>query len=552
MLQNPVRQIYHNARIYTMNPAQPWAEALALQGDTIVAVGSNAAITPMADTGTQKFDLGGRLVLPSLCDAHIHMYEWSINLSRPQLAAATSRDDMLLRIRRYAERLAPEQWVVCQGWNESWWGEIEFPTAADLDTVTLPGQPAVALRSDMHVAVVNTAALQRAAISTATPDPPGGLIDRTPNGQPTGIVRELAIGLITQHIPRPTLAERRTALLAAQHKLHRLGVTAVHDQRIKDGIEGPLMLRSFESLRLEGELALRVNCNIAAHQLPALAALGVRAGFGNDQLRLGHVKVFSDGSLGSRTAWMLAPFASQTADEPANCGVNVTPPEQMAAEFAASARLGFPVSVHAIGDRANRVVLDLLESLDPALTTARIPHRIEHVQILNPNDVARLARLNITASVQPIHLVDDRMLSDRYLGDRARHAYTFASLARAGVRLAMGSDAPVADPNPFRGILAAVARRAPGDGHGSWYPEECLPLSDTLRAYTDAAAIAGGWQDRIGSLTPGRRADFVVLDRNLFDLAADPAQIDAIADTQVILTVFDGKPVYHDHQTNLL
>jgi predicted amidohydrolase YtcJ len=550
MAQQPIRRIYHNARIYTQNPAQPWAEALALQGDTLTAVGSNAAILAQTDADTLTVDLGGRLILPGLCDAHIHMYDWSLNLNRPDLAAAQSHAEMTARIGAYAASLSPEQWVVCQGWNESWWGETDFPTAADLDAVTRPGQPAIAYRSDLHIAVVNTAALQRAAITPSTPNPPGGLIDHTPAGQPTGVLRELAIGLVAQHIPPPTLAELRRDLLAAQATLHRLGITAVHDQRMKDGNEGPLTLRSFAQLHEAGELTLHVNCNVAAHQLPTLAALGLQSGFGNDHLRLGHVKVFSDGSLGSRTAWMLAPFTPQAPGEPANYGVNVTPPDQMAAEFAEAVRLGFPVSVHAIGDRANRVVLDLLEALPPTLPPLPIPHRIEHVQILDPSDIVRLARLNATASVQPIHLVDDRALSDRALGERARHAYSFASLAAAGVRLVMGSDAPVADPNPFRGILAAVARRAPGQS--AWYPAECLSLADTVRAYTLAAAVAGGWQDRIGALMPGKSADFIVLDRNLFELAADPQQVEAIADTQVLLTVVDGLPVYHDPTAHLL
>lgn len=545
-------QLYHHARIYTLDPAQPWAEALAVREGVIVAVGSSADIAALAEGHTQPVDLGGRLVLPGLCDAHIHMHQWAINLARPALAAATSRADMLERIRAYATRLAPDQWVVCQGWNESWWGDTDFFTAADLDTATLPGQPAIAYRSDMHIAVANTAALRRAGITAITPNPPGGLIDRTPTGEPTGVLREMAIHLVYQQIPPPTAAEIYSVLAAAQQELHRLGITAVHDQRMKDGSEGPIMLHVFEQMRRDGKLALRVNCNLAAHQLPALAELGVESGFGNDFLRLGHVKVFSDGSLGSRTAWMLAPFAAQTPGEPPNYGVNVTPPEQMADEFARAAALGFPISVHAIGDRANQVVLDLFEEIAPRRPALHIPHRIEHVQILDPRDIARLARLNITASVQPIHLVDDRALSDRFLGERGRTAYAFAALAQAGVRLAFGSDAPVADPNPFLGMLAAVARHGPGDGLSPWYPAERLPLPDVIRAYTADAAVAGGWQATLGALTPGRRADFVVLDRDLFALAEDPAQVDAIAQAKVLLTVVDGVPVYHDRGTQLL
>jgi predicted amidohydrolase YtcJ len=543
-LDNHPDLILHNARIYTVGPAYPWAEAIAIRGTLISAIGSNEAILALATDRTHQIDLDGRLILPGLCDAHIHLHEWAINLTRPHLASARTKQEMLAQIANYAAQQPATRWIVCQGWNESWWGETEFPTAMDIDAATQPGQPAIAYRSDMHIAVANHAALSRAGITSATPNPPGGLIDRDVDGTPTGVLRELAIGLVTEEIPPFSHEELLATVSAALPELHRLGITAIHDQRVKDANEGPAMLSILSRLRQTGKLHLRVNCNIAAHQLPALAALGLRSGFGDDYLRLGHVKVFADGSLGSRTAWMLEPFVPQTAAETPNYGVNVTPPEQMAAEFYQAQQLGFPISVHAIGDRANRVVLELFEELAPQLPPLPIPHRIEHVQTIASVDRARLARLNISASVQPIHLTDDRELTDRYWGARARNTYAFRSLLDAGVRLAFGSDAPVANPNPFLGIHAALVRRRPHDTLSSWHPQESLTLEEIIYAYTLGAAQAAGWEATIGSLTPGKRADFIVLDRDVFALAHDPNRVDEIAATNVMTTYFDGSPIY--------
>jgi predicted amidohydrolase YtcJ len=361
---------------------------------------------------------------------------------------------------------------------------------------------------------------------------------------PTGVLREQAIGLIKDHIQPPAQDELMANIRGGISELHRLGITAIHDQRIKDAQEGASMLAAYTLLREKNELQMRVNCNIAAHQLTHLSALGLRSGFGDDFLRLGHVKIFADGSLGSRTAWMLEPFVAQFPGQAANYGIVVTPPEQMAAEFHQAQQLGFPVSVHAIGDRAIRVVLDLFEELAPQLPPLRIPHRIEHVQTINPADIPRLAQFNITASVQPIHLTDDRELTDRFWGERSRNTYAFRSLLNAGTRLAFGSDAPVADPNPFLGIHAALVRHRPHDRAGSWQPQERLALEEIIRAYTLGAAEAAGWESVIGSLTPGKRADLIVLDRDLFDLAKDEGTMDEIAGARVITTIFGGEIVY--------
>jgi predicted amidohydrolase YtcJ len=537
--------ILHNACIYTVESAQPWAQAVAVQGEHICAVGSDEAILALAGPQTQQLDLGSRLVLPGLCDAHIHFYNWSLSQQTVPLADCLSRAAMLQRIATRAAASLPGSWITGQGWNESRWGETAFPTAADLDPVTGADHAAIFWRSDMHAAVANHAAMRLAGVTAATPNPPGGVIDRDAHGQPTGVLRELAIGLITQHIPTVSGAALDGVLLEGTQTLHRLGITAIHDQRMKDHDDGPRALAAYQRLRRTGQLKLRVNCNIAAHDLPHLVALGLHSGFGDAQLRLGHVKVFSDGSLGSRTAWMLAPFGKLHPDEADNFGVVLTPPEQMAAEFRQAVAAGFPISVHAIGDHANRVVLDIFEELVDSGLRPSIPHRIEHAQTLDSADLPRFAHLGITASVQPIHCTDDMDTADLLLGSRGDRMYRFRSLVESGALLALGSDAPVADANPLLGVHAALCRQRPERMTAPpWYADERLTLEQTIHGYTLGAAQAAGWDDLIGSIRPGKRADLIVLDRNLFDLAAQGVRGREIADTQVVMTMFDGEVVY--------
>lgn len=547
--------ILHNARIYTVDASQSWAEAVAITDGRIFATGTDADILALAGEQTDCIDLGGKLVLPGLCDAHIHFYDWCMSRAEVPLADTNSKAAMLERIAGRAAETGPREWITGRGWNESRWGVTDFPDRHDLDRVPGPEQPAIFWRSDMHAAVVNSAALRLAGIGPETPDPAGGVIDRAADGAPTGVLRELAIRLVDQLLPEADGAVLDAMLRDGMAALHRHGITAIHDQRIKGNNEGPRMLAGYGRLRQDGALRLRVNCNIAAHDLPHLEALGLHSGFGDDALRLGHVKVFSDGSLGSRTAWMLAPFQKLAAEEGDNYGVNVTPPEQMADEFRRASALGFPISVHAIGDRAIRVCLDIFEELSApghaaesgtgSARTQRIPHRIEHVQTLDPDDVARLAQLNVTASVQPTHLIDDMDTAELLLGERGAQTYAFQSLLESGALLALGSDAPIADVNPFLGIHSALYRQRPERmGEGAWYPQQCMTLEQAIYGYTLGAARAVGWEATIGSITPGKRADLIALDRDLFALAESGVTGAEMAETAVELTVFDGEIVY--------
>jgi len=537
--------ILHSGKVYTVDANLPWAEAVAIYGRIIGQVGSDREILDLAGPETQLIDLQRRLVLPGLCDAHIHFYDWSMSMRQVPLAGCTSKGDMLSRIGRWLKHKGSgDEWLISRGWNEVLWDDPALPTKHDLDAVT-GERPALVWRSDMHCALANSAALILAGIIATIPEPQGGVIGRDKDGLPNGLLYELAINQVLVVAPDPEPKELEAAFSEAMEVLHRLGITAIHDQRMKDQREGPLVLGAFQRLNRAGRLKLRVNCNIAAHDLPHIVALGLRSGFGDQYLQLGQVKLFTDGSMGSRTAWMLEPYDDPRFTGSDKYGLNVTPPEQMAAEIRQAVTAGFPVSIHAIGDQANRVVLDILEEVTRSGETLPVPHRIEHVQIIDPADLPRLAEGKITASVQPIHAIDDIETAEEVLGPRARRAYNFRSLADSGALLALGSDAPVADPNPFIGFHAAICRQRPESmAKGAWYGDERLTMEETIAGYTLNAAKAAGREKSIGSITTGKRADLVVLDRDLFELVNQGITGDEIAGTKVVMTLFDGQIVY--------
>jgi predicted amidohydrolase YtcJ len=536
--------ILHSGKIYTVDDSRPWAEAVAISGRHISAVGDNEEILSTRTPDTEVLDLEGRLVLPGLCDAHIHFHEWSLGRQQLMLAGAVSKAEMLTAVNEWASEQGPDSWIIGRGWNETIWPENEMPTRAELDQVTGGRQPCILWRSDMHCAVVNSRALEIASIRKASQDPDSGVIGRAPDGSPDGRLYELAINLITPFIPIPDPAELEEVYLNGMRVLHALGITAIHSQRMKDQFEGPSSLSALLRLRERDALQLRVNHNIAAHDISSVGALGLRGGFGDDYLRLGHVKLFTDGTLGSKTAWMLEPLDSIDLGDPHSHGICLTPMSEMAAVVEEAGQMGFPVSIHAIGDRANREVLDLLEELSLSISDLAIANRIEHVQIIDPVDIPRLEELNVTASLQPIHALDDMDIADNLLGGRSNHAYNFGSLVNSGALVAFGSDAPVADPNPFLGFHAALYRQRPDDmSNPPWHPDERLTLEQTIHAYTLGAAIAGGWQDVSGSISPGKRADLIVLDRDLFAVNDEPTDLRAVADTRVLVTIFDGQIV---------
>ncbi|MBS3783168.1 MAG: amidohydrolase, partial [Anaerolineae bacterium] len=415
-------------------------------------------------------------------------------------------------------------------------------TRADLDDVA-PDHPVILWRNDLHLAVVNALALEKAGITAETADPTEGVISRDDAGNPTGILRELAINLVTDVIPPPTEKETVDAMREGFGILHRLGVTGVHDYRIMGGADGPPAFRAYQRLQAADELALRMWMHIPGERLDEAIALGLRTGMGDDCLRVGHVKLFSDGGQGARTAWMLEPY-----EDTGECGMPLTPMDEIAGAVERADRAGLAVAIHAIGDRANRALIGVFErilgSRRKAETTSPIaPHRIEHVQMIRPDDVTRLAELDVVASVQPIHCPDDIPMVEKSVGSRGRFAYPFRDMQEAGVSMAFGSDCPVASPNPMFGIHAAVTRQTrDGAPPGGWYPEQRLTVADAVWGFTMGTALVSGQEGRLGSITPGKLADLIVLDRDI--LALEETAPMEIAQTQVVMTVFDGRVVH--------
>lgn len=528
--------ILYNGKLHTQDSSYPQVTAIAIRDGHILAVGTDTEMRLLAGSHTRQIDLGARRVLPGLIDSHFHYYDWALGRRRLDLAAAALLEDVREQVARITGKIRPGGWIIGHGWNETRWPDPRLLTRADLDDQT-PTHPAILWRNDMHLAVANSLALQEAHINADTPDPPQGVIDRDATGQPTGILRELAINLVRDVIPPPTDAEIVAAIRDGFTELHRLGLTGVHDYRIMGGDDGPLAFRAYQQLQASGELALRLWMLLPGERLKQAIELGLRTGFGDDYLRVGHVKFFSDGGQGARTAWMLEPY-----EDTGGYGMPLTPMDELADAIRRAHRSGFGVAIHAIGDRANRELIAAFEQVlnSEQGTALSAPHRIEHVQNIRAEDMSRLGQLGVMASVQPIHVPDDFPMIEKSVGTRGRWAYPFRDLLAAGVPLAFGSDCPVADPNPLWGIHAAVTRQMrDGMPLGGWYPHQRLSVAQAVWGFTMGAALVSGRESELGSLTPGKLADLVVLDRDIFEI--EPMEI---ARTQVAMTVFDGKIVF--------
>lgn len=524
--------LFHNGPIHTLNPDQPQAEALLVRDNTIIAVGSAVDVRQQARPGYDDVSLQNRALIPGLCDAHIHLLWTGQNLQRIDLAEVASFDDALERIRQHAERLPTGAWVRGHGWNHDLWND-RWPTAADLDRVT-GGRPAILSRKDAHSAWANSAALQLAGINDGTPNPADGIIGRDEHGKTNGMLFEGAMQQVYGILPAATLRENMDALQAAITACHRYGITSVH---IPDPAES---LTALQALRTEGDVMLRCLYYIPLYQLDQAIALGIRSGLGDEWLRIGGVKIFSDGALGSQTASMLEPFVGSE-----NRGVAMHTDPALHGMVRQAYTNGLAVKIHAIGDRANRIVLEAiaaaLDALGEGDIAPALPNRIEHAQHLHPVDMGRFSELNVVASMQPVHATADIDAAERLLGaERAASSYAWRALLDAGALLAFGSDSPVETFDPWTGIHAAVTRqRANGYPQGGWHPEQRLDLRTTLEAYTVGPATVAGEQSVRGQLKPGMRADLVVLD-------TDPFAIDAsdLWRTKTVQTFVSGRSVW--------
>ena len=517
-----------NGRIYTFDVAHPNVTALAIQNGRIVYAGDDDGARAMLSPGGELIDLAGRCVLPGLSDAHMHL-RWFGQLLNTVDVETDTLDQAIERVAAYAARKPEGDWVQGRGWNHNVWGG-EFPTAAALDAIT-PQHPVYLGAKSGHAAWVNSAALRLAGIDRQSADPPGGQIVRDASGTPTGILLEEAIELASRHIPDPTLEQVVAQTQQALAEAARLGLTSLHD------MDDALSLRACEVLAERGELPSRIVKSIPLAQLDAALEVGLRSGLGSDRLRIGAVKMFADGALGPKTAWMLDGFEGS----PDDTGIATTPIEALRDAVLRANAGGLNCAIHAIGDRACREILDIYEAAKQRYPEMR--NRVEHLQILSPADWARPAHLGVIASMQPIHATSDLYISDAHLGERAAHAYVFRSLLDSGTVLAFGSDCPVETIDPLIGIHAAVTRRRRDGTPGveGWHGEQRLTVAEAIRAFTWGPAYAAGLESRLGMLAPNMWADMTVLARDPFTI--DPMDI---PQAEVQATLVAGAFAYRD------
>jgi len=522
-------KLLHNARIYTLAPARPLATALVIDSGRVHAVGGEELLESASYTGRQ--DMGGQVILPGLTDAHIHLQEYA--LSRQVVdCMGQSPQEILQRLSGRLENTPAGAWLRGHGWDQNDWGG-EWPHASDLDALT-PHNPVYLTARSLHAAWVNSAAMRAAGITGSTPDPANGRIQHDEHGQPTGILFEEALKLVEAVIPEPGPADLAKTLGQLIPELWRMGITCVHD------FDGRACFMALQLLHGLGELSLRVLKSIPLELLPHAAGLGLRSGFGDDFLRIGSVKAFADGALGTHTGAMFDAYV----DEPENRGILLLKAENVFDYGHQAAASGLSLAVHAIGDRAVHEVLDGFARLRNDERECGLPalrHRMEHVQTILPQDAGRLAELDIIASMQPIHATSDMRMADRLLGLRTAYSYAWRTQLEHGARLAFGSDAPVESPNPFLGLHAAVTRcRADGSpGPAGWIPEQRLTLTKALAGYTSGPAYAAGLEDRLGQLSAGFLADLIVLDTDPFTV--EPA---GLVDIQTVATMVAGDWVW--------
>ncbi len=529
--------ILYNGTLATQNSAHPHVQAVAVGNGKILALGRDEDVLNLAGPDTEKIDLDGRLVVPGFIDSHIHFYEWALKRQGIKLDDLTHLEGLLARVREAADSRPPGQWIMGQGWNETDWTEQRMPTRETLDRVA-PAHPVLLWRCDLHLAAANSTALSLAGISADTPDPPQGRIERDTTGEPNGILRELAINLVRQAVAPPDADQVVEAFEDATRALHRRGVTGIHDVRLMADKDGAGAFQTFQKLDQEGRLDLRSWVTLPGHDLDNIIGLGLRTGFGNDGLRVGHVKFFSDGGMGARTAWLIDPYRD------AERGMPLVDMDVLARDIDKADNAGLAVMVHAVGDRANRELINIFEALESrrkfsGSPSPAIPHRIEHVQMLRPEDADRLRNLNLALCVTPANLVLDINLIDLALGEKGKWTYAFRQLMDTGAPVMFSSDCPVCDPDPLLGIHAAVTRqRADGTPQGGWYPDSRVTVAEALKAYTSTPAAVHKAGD-LGTIAPDKRADLVVLSKNI--LVIPPSELPEI---RVDMTLFDGRIVY--------
>lgn len=521
------------AKIFTADAEAPWADALAVKDGLILEVGTERAVSRFIGEGTEVVHRPGGLAVPGFNDAHVHMVDGGRSLVGIQLRDAEDEEKFRDRIAAYVRDLPPGTWVQHGNWDHEAWPSKRHPSKELIDPVT-PDHPVFVTRLDGHISLANSLALELAGITADTPDPVGGDIVRDPEtGEATGIMIDAAQTLVTRIIPQPDDVEIRRVLEAAIAHAAELGVTSVQDNTDSQ------LLRVYEQIRSEGKLTVRVNAWHPIGEMEQLVEEGIRAWSGDMWIRRGTVKMFADGSMGAGSAWFFEPYT----DDPSTSGLAMDSEEDMRRMIREADAAGFNIACHAIGDRANSVILDALAEAFRINGARTIPrrHRIEHAQAVREEDMDRFRELGIIASVQPSHAIDDMRWAEKRIGrERCDYSYRIGSFINSGIHTAFGTDWFVEPLDPRLGLYAAVTREFPGGGpEGGWFPEEKITLEQALTAYTLGSAYAEGLEGVKGKIAEGYLADITVFEKDLFKL--EPREWLTIP---IALTMVDGKVVY--------
>ncbi len=525
--------IIHNARIYTVDPVRPRVSALAIRDGRIVFAGGDRAAQAFRGAKTRVRDLAGKTVIPGMIDAHAHLLGLGLGLQQVELRGTRSYDEVIARVRARAEQAAPGSWIIGRGWDQNDWADTRFPSHEAL-SAAIPAHPVLLTRVDGHAGIANALAMQRAGINADSKDPDGGRIERDKLGAPTGVLIDLALDNAEQAVPALGESERRAAVLAAIAELNRWGLTGVHDAGVARAT-----IDTYQSLAAAGHYNLRNYVMIAGDDatLDHYLARGPQRGLHKQHLWISAIKLSADGALGSRGAALLEPYA----DDPDNNGLSLLPAGRIRAVALRALAAGFQLNTHAIGDRANRTVLDELSQALEQHPLADHRFRVEHAQILHPEDIPRFAELGVIPSMQASHQTSDMYwVGNRVGATRELGSYAWRSLLDTGVIIPNGSDLPVEQSNPLISFKAAISRQDQNDWPaGGWHPEQRMSRDEALRSITLWPAYAAFMEHEVGSLSPGKLADFVVLDQDIMRVAS--AQILA---TVVLETWLGGRKVY--------
>ncbi|MEY2428179.1 MAG: hypothetical protein QOJ40_1064 [Verrucomicrobiota bacterium] len=523
-----------NASIHTMDEARPTAGAVAILGNRIAAIGSTPEIRAVAGTKTRVIDAGEKVVLPGFNDSHVHFLMGGFSIANVDLRDAKSPEEMARRLAAYAKKIPKGQWILGGDWDHERWPGAPLPTKEMIDAAT-PANPVFVNRLDGHMVLANSLALKLAGVTKETKDPPGGLIVRdATTGEPTGILKDGAEDLMDHVIPEKTFDEKHVAARAATDHAAKVGVTSVTDMSAGEDVG------LYQYMLEHGELKTRMYAIRSIVSWEALEKTGVRAAFGSDMLRIGGLKGFSDGSLGSSTALFFEPYS----DTPNTRGLlfsQMLPEGIMLKRVEGADQAGLQVMIHAIGDEANFRILEIYRQVAEKNTSRDRRFRIEHAQHLRASEIPRFGKQKVIASMQPYHAADDGRWCDKRIGpERSKGTYAFRTLLDTGAVLAFGSDWTVAPLNPMDGLKAAVTRQTLDGKHpNGWMPEQKITLDEAVHAYTVGSAYAEFAEKVKGTLAPGKLADLVMLDRDIY--VSDPADIDK---ARVVLTIVDGKVVY--------